>query len=100
MSKVKKPKNPAIPTDEAHDVFNLRHEVKARGRGNGLAEEQVREAIKIAIHMAGSQKAFAHQADISPQYLNEIVQGRKDISDKLLKWFGLERVVRYHNTNT
>lgn len=55
--------------------------------------------LDIAIVAAGSQKAFAKEAAISEQYLSDVLNGRRDIGDKLLKWFGLERVISYRRTD-
>ena len=60
-----------------------------------ISEKRMREMIDIAITVAGSQKAFADEAGISPQYLTDVLRGRRAIGAKLLKWFGMERVVSY-----
>lgn len=51
--------------------------------------------LDLAIKVSGSQKQFAKEAGISEQYLSDVLNGRRDVGDKILKWFGLERVVYY-----
>lgn len=60
-----------------------------------ISELRMRKMLEIAIRAAGSQKALAKEAGISEQYLSDVMQGRRDIGDKILKWFGMERVVYY-----
>jgi len=60
-----------------------------------IDETRLREMLSIAINVAGSQKAFAEKAGISEQFLSDILKQRREISDKILKWFGLERVIYY-----
>jgi hypothetical protein len=42
---------------------------------------------------AGSQKRAAFELGISAQYLNDLLQGRRDFSDNLLEKLGLERKI-------
>lgn len=51
--------------------------------------------LNYRIDHAGSQKAVAEQAGISPQYLNDVVHFRRDPGRKVLEWLGLERRVVY-----
>ena len=60
-----------------------------------IDEKRLREMLSIAINVAGSQKAFAEKAGISEQFLSDILKQRREISDKILNWFGLERVIYY-----
>ena len=55
--------------------------------------------LDIAIQTAGSQKAFAAEAGISEQYLSDVLNNRRDIGEKLLKWFGMERVTLYRRSD-
>ena len=59
----------------------------------------MRKMLDIAIQTAGSQKQFAAKAKISEQYLSDVMNGRRDIGDKILKWFGLERVTYYRRVD-
>ena len=51
--------------------------------------------IAKAIDRAGSQSAFAEANDMSAQYVNDVVRGRKEPSRAILDAVGLERVVMY-----
>lgn len=64
-----------------------------------IPEERMRKMLDIAIKVAGSQKAFANEAGVSEQYLSDVLNNRRDIGEKLLKWFGMERVVLYRRTD-
>jgi hypothetical protein len=64
-----------------------------------IDETRMRRMLDTAIGISGSQKAFAKKAGISEQYLSDVMRGRRDVGDKLLKWFGLERVVYYRRTD-
>lgn len=57
------------------------------------------EMIRIAVKTAGSQMAFAREAGISTQYLSDVLRGRRDPGEKILKWFGLEAIVFYRRTD-
>lgn len=54
----------------------------------------VLDEIKRAIKKAGNQSAFAKIAGISPQFLSDILAGRREPSDKVLEALGLERSYR------
>ena len=49
-------------------------------------------AIRRACRDAGSQQAWAMSIGISPQYLNDILMGRKEPTDRVLAPLGLKRV--------
>lgn len=63
-----------------------------------MSESDVLQMLLKAIKKAGSQKEFADQHDISPQYVNDIVLGRRRPGNKVLQALGLERVVLYKKT--
>lgn len=52
-------------------------------------------AIHCAVRIEGSQKKTAVKFGISPQYLNDILKGNREIPDKVARHFGVRRVVRY-----
>lgn len=60
-----------------------------------LTESQVLTLIRESVTACGSQKQAASCMGISPQYLNDIVQGKRDISEKVAAYFGLKRVVTF-----
>ena len=60
-----------------------------------LTESQVLTIIREEIAACGSPKQAASCMGISPQYLNDIERGRRDISEKVAAYFGLKRVVTF-----
>jgi len=63
-----------------------------------LTQEQMTEQIRKIVKAAGSQFAAAQQMDISPAYLNDILKGRRAISDQLARRLGFRREMVYrHN---
>lgn len=51
--------------------------------------------LKRMVDRAGSQKQAAHELGISAQYLNDLIQGRREPSDNVLEKIGLEwRIAR------
>jgi transcriptional regulator with XRE-family HTH domain len=49
--------------------------------------------LKRRVAQAGSQKQVAEDLEISPQYLNDLLQGRRELSDNLLEKLGLARKI-------
>jgi DNA-binding transcriptional regulator YdaS (Cro superfamily) len=49
--------------------------------------------LERRVQAAGSQKKAATELGISAQYLNDLLQGRRDFSDNLLEKLGLERKI-------
>jgi predicted amino acid racemase len=60
-----------------------------------LTERDIKDRLRAAILKAGSQAAFARQHNISLQYINDVMNGRRDIGQKILDALGIERVVTY-----
>lgn len=51
--------------------------------------------LRRQVDSAGSQKALAARLGVSPQYLNDVLLGRKEPGEGILEPLGLERVVSY-----
>jgi len=49
------------------------------------------QVLEREVRKAGSQKEAAEALEISAQYLNDLLQGRREFSDNVLKKLGLER---------
>lgn len=60
-----------------------------------LTEDDIRARLRAAIDAARSQQTFARQHGISAQYINDVLNGRRKIGEKILDALGLERVVIY-----
>jgi hypothetical protein len=56
---------------------------------------QIISRIKKAIAEAGTQKALAKKWHISQQYLSDVLAGRRDPGESILKNLGLEKKVEY-----
>ena len=54
-----------------------------------------RNIIKWRARQAGSQQALAEQLGISTQYLNDVLNGRRDITQRFAEKFGYLRVVLF-----
>lgn len=60
-----------------------------------MTEDQVIALLRKKIELAGTQKAFAIQHDLSPAFINDLLQGRREPSFAILNVLGLERVVTF-----
>ncbi|MEW6212376.1 MAG: hypothetical protein AB1631_28885, partial [Acidobacteriota bacterium] len=62
-------------------------------------EEEARKLLADAIDRAGSQGAFAAANGLSRQYLSDILNGRRDMSGKILSALGLKKIVEFEPLN-
>jgi transcriptional regulator with XRE-family HTH domain len=61
-----------------------------------LTPERLQSYLRQAIDSEGlTQAAFAEKFGFSPQYLGDVLNGRRDPGDKILNAIGYERVVTY-----
>lgn len=60
-----------------------------------LDSVEVCRRLSAACKMAGSQKAFAEKHGISPAYLCDVLNARREPGPSILDALGLVRVVRY-----
>lgn len=60
-----------------------------------ITTDEIREKLKEAIAAEGSQTAFANKHDFTLTYLNDMLQGRRPPSAKLLDAAGYEAVTMY-----
>jgi hypothetical protein len=51
--------------------------------------------LRDAIQAAGSQQAFARSIGISPTYLSDVLNARREPGDAILRALGLRKQVRY-----
>lgn len=52
-----------------------------------ITTEELRELLRKACKKAGSQRKWALENKLSPQYINDVLQGNRDPSDKIGKVF-------------
>lgn len=57
-----------------------------------VSNDEAIEALKSAVAAAGSAKAWAAAQGLSPQYVGEVLSGRRQPSDRVLGPLGLQRV--------
>lgn len=51
--------------------------------------------LRVACELAGSQAAWAREVGLSPQYVTDILAGRRRPTDHVLGLLGLRRVERF-----
>ena len=65
-----------------------------------LTPDRFRSYLRNAIDGEGwTQAAFAKEFGFSPQYLGDVLNGRRDPGEKILDAVGYERVVTYRPKN-
>ncbi|WP_024351049.1 hypothetical protein [Aurantimonas coralicida] len=60
----------------------------------------VRNLLRQACADAGSQQSWAREHGVSPQYVGDVILGRRDPGDRILDGLGLRRVVTYRPIET
>lgn len=60
-----------------------------------LTESDLRERLRRACEAAGSQKVWAANNGVSPQYVTDALLGRRGIGDGIAHRLGYEKVIRY-----
>jgi hypothetical protein len=57
--------------------------------------EDVKDMLREACLKAGSQAIWAQQHGVSASYVSDVIQGRREPGDKVLKALGLDRIIIY-----
>lgn len=60
-----------------------------------LTEQEVLARLRRQVEQSGSQRAWADAAGLTPQYIHDVLRGRRGIGAAVLAALGVERVVRY-----
>lgn len=60
-----------------------------------LTEQEVLARLRRQVADKGTQKAWAIAAGVTPQYVHDVLKGRRGIGAPVLAALGVERVVRY-----
>lgn len=55
--------------------------------------------LRGACEAAGGQKAWAERHGVSPQYVNDVLNARRDPGASILRALGWKRVVTYRKSN-
>jgi DNA-binding transcriptional regulator YdaS (Cro superfamily) len=65
----------------------------------GLDTLDVLARLQAACDAAGGQKAWATRNSVSPQYVCDVLNARRDLTPRIWEALNLRRVVRYVPTN-
>ena len=60
-----------------------------------MTKAELLRRLRFLSRQAGSQEALARQCRVSPSYLSDVLRGRREPGDKLLRALGILRVVEY-----
>lgn len=61
-----------------------------------MTKDDVLTLIQQGVKAAGSQRAFACQCNVTTQYINDILRGRRDPGPKVLDMLGIEKTTVYN----
>lgn len=64
-----------------------------------LTEAEMLAVIEKRMKESATQKALADEIGVSPQYINDVIRGRREISNELAKKFGFRRRVVFEVAN-
>ena len=53
------------------------------------------DLLRVLVSQEDSQASLAAEIGISPQYLNDILKGRRDLGETVLRYLGLQKRVIY-----
>jgi hypothetical protein len=85
-----------MATSEGVQRLRSRLQRAKREEDAGLFTEAiVIAALQDVIAMEGGQRQAARLLNISPQYVNDVLQGRRDVSAELADRLGFERVTKF-----
>lgn len=59
----------------------------------GFDAQDLIDILRVRCREHGSQKAWAAHHNVSPAYVNDVMQGRREISDNFAALLGFERRV-------
>ena len=63
-----------------------------------MTADDVRAYLKRECEKAGGQAAWCREHDIAPGYAADVLSGRQEPGEAILKALGIERVVTYRRT--
>ncbi|MCP1549369.1 hypothetical protein J2W76_002614 [Methylorubrum zatmanii] len=63
-----------------------------------LTECEVLEHLRAAIKESGNAKVWAGRAGVSPQYVSDVVRGRRALGESVLDAIGFRKRVTYERT--
>ena len=89
--------NRAVPAEmQPRDVGKPGRTGKCSGKdATPFSLAQLYADLRSAVHAAGDQKAFADLHGISPQYVSDVLNARKDPGPAILRALGLRKITAY-----
>lgn len=60
-----------------------------------MTTSDVRDLLRQACDASGSQQAWAQEHGVSPQYVGDVLMGRREPGDKILGGLQLRKIVTY-----
>lgn len=60
-----------------------------------ITEIQVQQMLRMEIALCGSAGKWALKKDVSSAYISDVLRGRRDPGDKILRALGLRKIVGY-----
>ncbi len=60
-----------------------------------MTAEAVRELLSAEVAQAATAQAWAAALGLSPSYVSDVLNGRREPGDKMLEVLGLQRVTMY-----
>ena len=60
-----------------------------------LNSKQILEVLRKDIKKAGTQKDWALKHKLSPAFINDVLQGKRSVSDTIAEALGYDRLVMY-----
>ena len=64
-----------------------------------MTADQVREMLRAECEKAGSVAAWADGHALSPQYVGDVLRGRRDPGESIASSLGLERVIMWQKSD-
>ncbi len=86
---------------QARGNISLRHDRRQRGGGElKVSETDVLDALRSLITREGGQRAVARSLDVSAAYINDILHGRRGVSERIANALGFSQQVTYQKSYT
>ena len=60
-----------------------------------MTEIQVQQMLRLEIALCGSSGKWAVKNEVSAAYVSDVLRGRRDAGDKILRALGLRKIVGY-----
>lgn len=65
-------------------------------RRRTMTEEQMRGLLLAQCEAAGGQNKWAKKYGVTPQFVCDVIHGRRNVTETISRAMGCDRVVSYH----